>query len=64
MPRNSLCVSVGTIVNTEDARSRIMDTDYATEIADYARQTMMQQMVATMLVQANTRPNVALSLLG
>ena len=53
-----------TIVNTEDARSRIMDTDYATETANYAKQTMMQQMVAAILVQANTRPNVALSLLG
>lgn len=52
------------IVNTEDARSRIMDTDYATETANYAKWTMMQQMVAAMLVQANTRPNVALSLLG
>ena len=52
------------IVNTEDARSRIMDTDYATETANYAKQTMMQQMVAAMLVQANLRPNVALSLLG
>ena len=52
------------IVNTEDARSSIMDTDYATETANYAKQTMMQQMVAAILMQANTRPNVALSLLG
>ena len=52
------------IVNTEDARSRIMDTDYATETANYAKQTMMQQMVAAILMQANLRPNVALSLLG
>ena len=52
------------IVNTEDARSRIMDTDYATETANYAKQTMMQQMVTAILMQANSRPNVALSLLA
>lgn len=52
------------IVNTEDARSRIMDTDYALETANYAKQTMMQQMVTAILMQANSRPNVALSLLA
>lgn len=52
------------IVNIEDARSRIRDADYATEVANFMQQSILQQTVSAMLMQANTRPQLALSLLG
>lgn len=52
------------ITNQSDARARIQETDYATEIANLTKQTILQQMAASMLMQANTRPQLALSLLG
>ncbi len=50
--------------NESDARSRIRDTDYAEEAANMSQQTIIQQAAASMLTQANSRPQIALSLLG
>ena len=50
--------------NEADARSRIRDTDYAEEAANLSQQTIVQQAAASMLTQANSRPQIALSLLG
>ncbi|MBQ9221940.1 flagellin, partial [Succinivibrio sp.] len=47
-----------------DARSRIRDTDYATEAAALSQQNIIQQAATSMLTQANSRPQLALSLLG
>ena len=50
--------------NESDARSRIRDTDYAEEAANLSQQTIVQQAASSMLTQANSRPQIALSLLG
>ena len=50
--------------NEADARSRIRDTDYAEEAANLSQQTIVQQAASSMLTQANSRPQIALSLLG
>ena len=52
------------IENQSDARSRIRDTDYATEAAALSQQNIIQQAATSMLTQANSRPQLALSLLG
>ena len=49
--------------NTEAARSRIMDTDYAAETAKLARAQILQQAGTAMLAQANALPQNVLSLL-
>ena len=51
-------------MNVSDARSRIRDTDFAEESAKLSQQTIIQQAASSMLTQANTRPQLALSLLG
>ena len=50
--------------NTSDARSRIRDTDFAEESANLTQQSIIQQAASSMLMQANSRPQMALSLLG
>ena len=50
--------------NVSAARSRIQDTDFATETANLTRNQIMQQASTTVLAQANQRPQAALSLLG
>ncbi len=50
--------------NESDARARIRDADFAEESANLAQQSIIQQAAASMLMQANTRPQLALSLLG
>lgn len=45
------------------ARSRIVDTDYASEMAQLTRAQILQQAGASMLAQANVLPNQALQLL-
>ncbi len=50
--------------NEADARSRIRDADFAEESANLSQQTIIQQAAASMLMQANTRPQLGLSLLG
>ena len=50
--------------NEADARSRIRDADFAKESANLSQQYIIQQAAASMLMQANTRPQLGLSLLG
>lgn len=49
--------------NTSSARSRIQDTDFATETANMTRGQILQQAGTAMLAQANSLPNGVLSLL-
>ncbi|MDM7860160.1 flagellin [Alteromonas sp. ASW11-36] len=49
--------------NVSSARSRIRDTDFATETAELTRWQIIQQASTTVLSQANQRPQAALSLL-
>lgn len=49
--------------NASAARSRIRDTDFATETAELARWQIIQQASTTVLGQANQRPQAALQLL-
>ena len=49
--------------NLSSAESRIRDVDIATETADLTRNSIMQQAAVSVLSQANTQPQVALSLL-
>ncbi|KZN32996.1 flagellin [Pseudoalteromonas luteoviolacea] len=50
--------------NLTAARSRIRDTDFATETANLTKMQILQQASSSILSQANQRPQVALSLLG
>lgn len=50
--------------NVASARSRIRDTDFATETAELTRNQIIQQASTTVLSQANQRPQAALQLLG
>ena len=49
--------------NLTAAKSRITDTDYATETAQMSKNQIMQQAATAMLSQANQMPNVVMSLL-
>jgi flagellin len=49
--------------NLSAARSRVMDTDYATETAQLTKGQILQQAATAMLAQANQMPNVILTLL-
>ena len=49
--------------NTSAARSRVVDTDYATETASLTKGQILQQASTAMLAQANQMPNVILTLL-
>jgi flagellin len=50
--------------NLESARSRIRDADFASETANLTRNQILQQAGTAMLAQANSMPNMVLSLLG
>lgn len=50
--------------NTVDARSRIRDADFAQETSNLVSQNIIQQAAGSMLMQANQRPQIALSLLN
>ena len=50
--------------NQADARSRIRDADFAEESANLSQQSIIQHAATSMLMQANTRPQLGLSLLG
>ena len=50
--------------NQADARSRIRDADFAEESANLSQQSIIQQAATSMLMQANSRPQLALSMLG
>ena len=49
--------------NLSAARSRVIDTDYASETASLTKGQILQQAATAMLAQANQMPNVILSLL-
>jgi len=49
--------------NMSASRSRILDTDYATETTELAKQQIIQQAATAMLAQANQAPQTVLALL-
>jgi len=51
------------VENTEGARSRIMDADFAAETSALSRAQVLQQASQAMLAQANARPQQVLQLL-
>ena len=50
--------------NLTDTRSRILDTDYAMELAELAKFQIMQQAVNAMMAQANSTPQSVLAMLS
>ncbi|MCC7011030.1 MAG: flagellin FliC [Planctomycetes bacterium] len=65
--QNRLSSSIASILNTREnlsgAESRIRDVDVALETADLTRNSILQQAAVSVLAQANTQPQLALSLL-
>ena len=65
--QNRLASTVRSILNSREnlasAESRIRDVDVAEETADLTRNSIMQQAAISVLSQANTQPQIALSLL-
>lgn len=57
-------VNANTSVNLADARSRIRDTDYAAESANLMKANILQQAALSMLIQANQRQSMILSLIN
>ena len=55
---------VTTVENATSAKSTIMDADIAEESANYTKAQILQQTSATLLVQANQLPALALNLIG
>lgn len=51
-------------VNMSAARSRIMDTDFATEISNFTKLQILQQTGTAVLSQANAAPQSVIQLLG
>jgi flagellin len=51
------------IENLDTARSRIKDTDFAAETAEFTKMRIMQQAGTSVLAQANGQPQIALGLL-
>ncbi|EBD8147932.1 flagellin FliC, partial [Salmonella enterica subsp. enterica] len=49
--------------NLSEARSRIEDSDYATEVSNMSRAQILQQAGTSVLAQANQVPQNVLSLL-
>ena len=56
--------SANTQANVADAKSRIVDVDFAKETSQMTKNQVLQQTGSAMLAQANQLPQVALSLLG
>jgi flagellin len=52
------------VENVSATGSRIRDTDFAKETAELTRSQILQQAATSVLVQANQRPQNALSLLN
>ena len=50
--------------NTQDAESRIRDTNFATETTNFTRNQIMVQAATSMLAQANSLPQAVLGLIG
>ena len=53
-----------TIENATAAQSTIMDADIAEESAEYTKQQILRQTSASLLVQANALPSLALTLIA
>jgi flagellin len=51
------------VENLDTARSRIRDTDFAQETAEFTKMNILQQAGTSTLSQANAQPQIALSLL-
>ena len=51
------------VTNTEQSRSRILDTDYSKETTQLAKSQIIQQAATAMLAQANQQPQTVLALL-
>ena len=51
------------LINTAAAKSRISDTDYASETANLAKSIIMQQAAQAMLAQANQASSMVIALL-
>jgi flagellin len=51
------------VQNLQDSRSRIVDTDFASETANLTSNQILQQAGTAILSQANQVPQAALSLL-
>ena len=49
--------------NMESSHSTIMDTDFALETSKLVQNQILQNVAASLLAQANTNPNIALTLL-
>jgi len=60
---HTVSVLMNTVQRTEEARSRIQDTDYAAESANLARANVLAQAGTAMLAQANQSPQYVLQLL-
>jgi flagellin len=50
--------------NTQEAESRIRDTNFATETTNFTRNQIMVQSATSILAQANSLPQSVLGLLG
>jgi flagellin len=65
---NFFIISISNVQATSDsltaARSRIQDADFASETAALTRSQILQQAGVSILAQANSLPQLALSLLG
>ena len=61
---SAISTQTTTATNESDARSRIRDTDFAEEASNLSAQTIIQQAATSMLTQANSRSEIALTLLG
>ena len=60
---HTVTVLMNTVQRTEEARSRIQDTDYAAESANLARANVLAQAGTAMLAQSNQSPQYVLTLL-
>jgi flagellin len=52
------------IQNASESRSRVLDTDVASDSSLLVKNQILQQTAAAMLSQANSQPQIALSLIG
>ena len=60
---HNIANSSNTQANVADARSRIVDVDFAKETAEMTKNQVLQQTGSAMLSQANQLPQLALSLI-
>ncbi|MBV7314782.1 flagellin [Shewanella sp. NIFS-20-20] len=61
---HNIANSANTQANVADAKSRIVDVDFAKETSAMTKNQVLQQTGSAMLAQANQLPQIALSLLG